>query len=82
MIIVNVNVPALEKVYNFSLDEKAPVGELIEELIELIVQKECIPFGGELDKMVLCSIDNKVLCDKSRCLNDYGVCGGAELVLV
>ena len=78
MIIVNVNVPALEKVYNFSVEEKARVGELV----ELIMQKECVPFGGELDQMVLCSTDNQVLCDKNMCLNDYGICGGAELVLV
>lgn len=82
MIVVNVNVPALEKVYNFSVEEKARVGELMEELVELIMQKECVPFGGELDQMVLCSTDNQVLCDKNMCLNDYGICGGAELVLV
>lgn len=82
MIVVNVSVPALEKVYNFSVEEKARVGELVEELVELIIQKEGVPFGGELERMVLCSTDNKVLCDKSMCLNDYGVCGGAELVLV
>ena len=29
MIVVNVNVPALEKVYNFSEEESAKVGDLI-----------------------------------------------------
>lgn len=82
MIVVNVNVPALEKVYNFSVEEKAKVEDLIEELVELIIQKECVPFGGELENMTLCSIDKKVMCDKTRCLNDYGICGGAELILV
>lgn len=82
MIIVNVNVPALEKVYNFSVEEKAKVGDLIEELVELIIQKECVPFGGDIRKMVLCSVDCGAMCDKEKCLNDYGVCGGGELVLV
>lgn len=82
MIVVNVNVPALEKVYNFSVEEKAKVGELIEELVELIVQKECMPFGGEIEKMILCSLDSGAMCDKERCLSDYGVYGGSELMLV
>lgn len=82
MIVVNVHVPALEKVYNFSVEEKARTSDLIEELVELIIQKERVPFGGELDKMVLCSVDHGVLCDRTKCLNDYGIYGGAELVLV
>jgi len=82
MIIVNVHVPALEKVYNFSVEEKAKISDLIEEVVELIVQKESIPFGGSLDKMTLCSIENGKQCDKSKCLADYGVCGGSELILV
>ena len=73
MIIVDVRVPALEKVYNFSVEERAKVGDLIEELVELVIQKE---------NMVLCSVENGVQCDRSCCLSDYGICGGAELILV
>jgi len=82
MIVVNVNVPALEKVYNFSVEEKARVEDLIEELVELITQKECVPFGGEIEKMVLATVDGRAMCDREKCLNDYGVCGGGELILV
>lgn len=82
MIIVNVHVPALEKVYNFSVEEKAKVSDLIEELIELVAQKECIPFSGNLEEMTLCSIESGEQCNKDRCLIDYGICGGAELILV
>lgn len=82
MIVVDVRVPALEKVYNFSVEEKAKVGDLIEELVELIIQKECVPFSGGLENMVLCSVENGVQCDRDHCLSDYGICGGAELILV
>lgn len=82
MIIVNVHVPALEKVYNFSVEERARISDLIEELAELVAQKECIPFSGSLEKMSLCSKENGEQCDKSKCLSDYGVCGGSELILV
>ena len=82
MIIVNMKVPALEKEYNFSLDETAPVGDLIEEIAELIVQKEGIQVGGNLEEMVLCSLDPGFQCDRKSSLRDYGICGGAELLLV
>lgn len=82
MIIVNVKVPALEKVYNFSLEERARIKDLIEEIVELIAQKECIQFGGNLEEMVLCSVENGEQCDKNCSLSDYGIVGGAELILV
>lgn len=81
MMIVNVRVPAIEKVYNFSLEERAKVRELIEEITELISQKENVPFQGNLDEMILCSVENGELCGKDRSLSDYGIVDGAELIL-
>lgn len=82
MIIVNIRVPAMEKVYNFSLEEKAKIKDLIEEIVELIAQKECVPFSGSLEEMVLCSVENGEQCGKNNSLSDYGIAGGAELILV
>lgn len=82
MVIVNVRVPALEKVYNFSLEEKAKVKDLIEEMVELIAQKECLPLEDSLEGMVLCSVENGEQCNKNCTLADYGIAGGAELILV
>ena len=87
MIIVNIKVPALEKEYNFSLEEKVPVEDIIEEVVDLILQKEGIQFSEErrkeeLPEIVLCSVEQGVQCDRQSSLSDYGVCTGAELVLV
>lgn len=82
MIIVNVGVPALEKVYNFSLEEKAKVRDLIEEIAELISQKERIPFTDSLDRMTLCIVETEEQCSRDACLADYGISGGTELILV
>ena len=82
MIIVNIKVPALEKEYNFSLEETVPTGELIEEIAELIEQKEGVQFRGDMGEMVLCSLDSGFQCRRENSLNDYGICGGAELILV
>ena len=82
MIIVNVSVPAIEKVYNFSLEEKAKISDLIEELVELIAQKERLTFMGSLDELALCSVDSGILCGSDHTLSEYGVEGGTELILV
>lgn len=81
MIIVNVRVPAIEKVYNFSLEERAKVRDLIEEITELISQKERLPFQGDLEEVVLCSVENGEQCGKDNYLSDYGITDGAELIL-
>lgn len=82
MIIVDIKVPALEKVYNFSVEEKARVSDLIEEVVELISQKERLAFSGNLEEMVLCCVESGVQCDRSCTLSDYGISGGSELLLV
>lgn len=82
MIVVNITVPGLEKIYNMNLDEKAQVSELIEEIAELVVQKEHSPLNGDIGEMVLGSIDYGIQFSKSGCLMDYGISTGAELILV
>ena len=82
MIIVNIRVPALEKVYNFSVEEKALIRELVEEVVELVMQKEGVTFHGELGEMALCSVERGILCNPDSCLNDYGISGGEDLILV
>lgn len=82
MIIVDIKVPALEKVYNFSVSEKAKVSDLIEEVVELIIQKEHLAFHGNLEEMVLCCVEGGLQCDRDRCLSDYEITGGSELILV
>ena len=82
MIIVNVRVPAVEKVYNFSLDERARVADLIEEIVELVTQKEGLPFHGDYGDLVLCAAEKRLQCGDDSCLADYGICGGEELILV
>lgn len=82
MIIVNVSVPALETVYNFSLEETAKISDLVEEMVELIAQKEHVAFSGDPGELVLCSVESGEQCDKEHCLADYGIAGGVELILV
>ena len=82
MIIVNVKVPALEKVYNFSLEEKALVGEIIEEIVELVTQRDQLTFGGDIQDMVLYLREDGIHLDRDSTLDKYGIQGGSELILV
>lgn len=82
MIIVDVQVPALEKTYNLSLEEKARVSDLIEEIVELILQKEKLGFRGDVKALVLASTDLRLQMRRDKTLSDYGIESGAELILV
>ena len=86
MIIVNIRVPALEKVYNFSIEEKAQISELIDEVTLLVFQKEGLSFDGDpkiaFREMSLCSLDAGIQLSKQCSLSDYGICDGSELILV
>lgn len=86
MIIVNVRVPALEKVYNLSIEEKAPIDDLIDEIALLIHQKEGLSFAENprtaFSCLTLCSVDTKAQLRRESTLANYGICDGAELILV
>lgn len=82
MIVVNVTVPALEKVYNMNLEENALIGDVIAEIAGLVGQKEHLNFNGDLKEMVLGSKDLGKVFSRDRTLADYGVLTGAELILV
>ena len=50
--------------------------------MELILQKEHIGFRGDLNSLVLASIDQGVQMRRDKTLMDYGIHGGEELLLV
>ena len=82
MVVVNVTVPALEKVYNMNLEEKAHVSDLIAEIVGLISQKEHVTLQGIIEKMVLASKDLGITLNRDSNLQYYGIQTGAELMIV
>ena len=82
MIVVNVTVPALEKVYNMNLEEKAEVSDLIAEIAGLISQKEHMELQGNIREMVLASKGLGIDLVRNQTLHDYGILTGAELLIV
>lgn len=82
MILVDVRVPSLNKVYDFNLEEYALVSVLIEEIVEMICQKEQCEMIGEIEEMLLCEEETQVVLPKHKNLEECGVHTGSRLLLV
>lgn len=81
MIIVDVYVPALDRVYHFNLDEDSRVSALIEEISDLICRKEHAVLDGDKAGFLLGSVDEGVNFRPGHSLREYGVKNGDRLIL-
>lgn len=82
MICVDLYLPVLDKTYDFNLDENAVIGVLIEEIAEVIAQKEQSTFAGEIRELMLCNQETGEIMAKNKCLSDCGVHTGSRILLV
>lgn len=82
MIIVDVRVPALDAVYDFSLSEDTYIGILIEEMVEMICRHEKLLEAPDSDAHWLCCVSTGQILDREKTLHDYGVETGNQLILV
>lgn len=82
MINVDVYVPALDRVYNFNLDEESRIAVLMEEISELICQKEHSALAGNKDMFIMGSVDKQINFNPRSSLKSYSVKNGEKLILV
>lgn len=82
MINVDVYVPSLDRVYNFNLDEDSKILVLIEEISELICQKEHSVLDGDKNRFIMGTIDERKNFNPNCSLKDYSVKNGEKLILV
>lgn len=82
MIIVDVNIPVVNKDYDFSINEKAPIRLVIEELSEMIAQKEGCSAIKKPEGFILCNSDNQTILDADKTLEAYGIGNGGRLILI
>ena len=52
MILVDIKVPGVEQTYDFSLDENAPIALVMEEIVEMIGQKEHCSIAGNKEELL------------------------------
>lgn len=82
MILVDIFVPSVNNVYDFQLDENTPVGTIIEEISELIEQKERCNMVGDIEQLMLCLQKDKKILPKNKTLKECRVQTGNSMILV
>lgn len=81
MIMVDVFVPVLDAEYDFSVSEETAIGVLIEEISEMICQREKLATISDAGSLMLCSVSGEALSVKGT-LAQYGLTNGSRLLLV
>ena len=79
MITVNINVIMFDTEYEFRLDQDATIGDLIEEIGEMICQREQCRVNGNVEQFVLFSRDKQTVLGANATLRDYGIKSGDTL---
>lgn len=82
MVLVDIYVPSVDKTYDFHLDETASVRVIIEEIAEMIGQKEHTEIAGDINALTLCDRLNQRILPKDASLRECGVRSGSGLLLV
>lgn len=82
MILVDIYVPSTGNTYDFQLDEEVPTGNVIEEISEMIGQKEHCRIEGDMSKLVLCAAKDKRILPKEDTLAQCHIVTGDSLILV
>lgn len=82
MIIVDVFVPVVNKEYDFSINEKSQISLVIEELSEMIAQKEGFLTVKHPENFILCNAETKGIMDIKLTLESYGIGNGGRLIMI
>jgi len=82
MILVDIYAPSVDKSYDFNLDENAKGSVILEEIVEMIDQKERTALVGDLGDLMLCDKLNCRILPMDIALRDCGIHNGSSLLLV
>ncbi len=81
MILVDIYVPVLDRVYDFYLDAHKPVAQLIAEISKLIAEKEDTGLVGDERAFLLCEMSSGTILNAEYSLAQQGIGEGAGLLL-
>lgn len=82
MILINVLFLELNQSYDFKTEENAQIGRVIEEMVEMIAQKEQLSVEKDRGFFLLCRPETQEVFNPSQSLAELGVCSGDTLLLV
>lgn len=82
MILIDIYVPSVNSMYDFQFDENTLVANIIDEVSELIGQKEHCAVVGSREELALCHRDSRQILPIYRTLAECGVRTGHSMILV
>ena len=82
MILVDIYIMAIDKTYDFNLDEDTPISILIEEISEMVSQKEKMELEGKSGDFYLCSKQDKSILAKELTLRECNIRTGDCLFMI
>lgn len=82
MILVDIDVPGVNRSYDFNLDENTKISLLLEEISGMICQKEQCTLDGSVRELLLVSQSRKKILSPKLTLSDYNIVQGDRLMLV
>ena len=82
MVMVDIYVPAVDKNYNFSLNEDVQLADVITEITEMIEQKERTVLHGDRNGINLYSRRTSTVLPRGNTLAECYVTNGTQLLLV
>ncbi len=81
MILVDLYVPMLDRVYDFELDEETQTERLTEDMLVLIMEQEQLTCKNRKD-MRLYAQGCETMLEPEKTLKEQGVCAGERLILI
>lgn len=81
MMMVDIQVPALERVFDFELDEALKTGELLDDILALICKKAACRLGKSAE-MSLYAVRLERILDRGKTLQCQGVRDGDRFLLI
>lgn len=82
MILVDLEFPVLGQIYQFRLDECMTVNLVIDEVLNIIAQKEHFDYSENKEKWMLCSKTDRKILNRTMSLKEQGIQTADSLILV
>ena len=82
MILMDLYLPVVDRVYDFKLDETKPIGMMIGDIVDMICQKEQWQQPENIEGMTLWVVDEKRKLSPNSTLAANSIHSGMRLMLV
>ena len=81
MIIINVEIPIMGKVYDFQIDENVPLYEAQEEIAEMICRRQQCRLNGQEHRLILWDKKRNLMLRREGTALENGLETGSELLM-